>query len=77
LPEIATTRQGVVTCDWTIKMNDYILHQRGETEKTWMYFYMPSIYTVGDIGTKHVVIKPAGNGRVLRVCMHLRTYSNF
>jgi len=59
------------------KMNDYILHQRGNTDKTWVYFYMPFNYTVGDTGAKHVVIKPSGNGCVLHVCMYVRINSNF
>ena len=46
-------------------MNAYILHQRGNTDEKWVYFYMPSNYTVGDTGAKHVVIKSSGNGGVL------------
>ena len=59
------------------KMNDYILHQRGNIDKTWVYFYMPSNCTVGDTGAKHVLIKELGIGGVLRVCMCVRMNSNF
>jgi hypothetical protein len=56
------------------KMNDCNLHQRGNTDKTWVYFYMPSNYTVGDTGAKHVVIKPSGNDVFyMSVCMSEQT----
>jgi len=47
------------------KMNACILHQRGNIDETWVYFYMPSNYTVGDNGAKYVVIIPSGNWGVL------------
>jgi len=46
-------------------MNACILHQRGNIDETWVYFYMPSNYTVGDNGAKYVVIIPSGNWGVL------------